>query len=279
MIGRSPTRFVLAATAMLAVAGCSTFTDAEVAARVGDAELTEDQMADLLRESAGDDDATVASAQDVSEILNNFVLNEALRNDLRVAGVAVPEPATDELTRATLDESVGVAVSAWQTAAPSPVEPELMRATYDRGLVDSNMACTAHILVEDEATADDVLDQLSAGGDFAELAAEHSIDPGSAALGGALPCDTTGNFSQQYIPEYVTAAVEADIGVPVGPVQSQFGFHVIVVRPYDDLTDTDLTPLLSNPAVRFGFAVSGVDVYVNPRYGTFDPTDGVVPLG
>ena len=141
------------------------------------------------------------------------------------------------------------------------------------------MTCTAHILVDDEATANEVLDRLADGGDFGALAGEFSVEPGAGARGGALPCDTTGNFSQQYIPEFVEAALDAEVGRPVGPVATQFGYHVIVVRPFDDLTAEELDPLLANPGVRFGFAIEELDVYVNPRYGAFDIARGVVPLG
>ena len=46
------------------------------------------------------------------------------------------------------------------------------------------------------------------------------------------------------------------------------------MRTYRELDD-----LLQQPSVRFGFAARGADVYINPRYGAFDPASGVVPLG
>ena len=67
--------------------------------------------------------------------------------------------------------------------------------------------------------------------------------------------------------------------MPVGPIESQFGYHVIRLRPLDDVSATELDDLLQQPSVRFGFAARGADVYINPRYGAFDPASGVVPLG
>jgi hypothetical protein len=281
VIGRLPRRLAAALTAVAATAaltGCATFTDADVAARVGDAELSEDQLASMLREVVGDEDADVAPMSAVSEILNNFVLDRALRADLAASGSPLPD-STFELTRTSLQESVGLAFSAWQSTPPNPIPPDVLRSRYESGLAESNIACTAHILVESEATAVEVLDRLEGGDEFADLAAEYSIDPGSASQGGVLPCNTTTGFQGQYIPEFVLAALDADVGEPVGPVESQFGYHVILVRPFDELAEGELDPVLAQPAVRFDFAVADLDVYVNPRYGSFDAARGVVPLG
>src|SRR5699024_8166790 len=42
----------------------------------------------------------------------------------------------------------------------------------------------SHILVEDEELANDLIKELEDGADFAKLAKEHSIDPGTAEEGG-----------------------------------------------------------------------------------------------
>lgn len=274
----SPARITLAAASFVLLAGCATFTDDEVAARVGDVELSEDELAGLVRESVGDEAADTAPMQAVNEILNNFVLDRVLRSDLAASGSPLDEFVGD-LTNVSLQESAGQAFAAWQSNPPTPVDPARVRAKYELGPIESNITCTAHILVETEARASEVLDRLDAGDAFATLAEEYSFDTGSAAQGGTLPCDTTGGFSAAYIPEYVEAAIDAEIGVPVGPVASQFGFHVILLRPFDDLGADELDPLLAQPQIRFDFVADDIDVYVNPRYGAFDAARGVVPLG
>lgn len=85
--------------------------------------------------------------------------------------------------------------------------------------------CAAHILVEDSDTANELLAELEGGADFAELAVEHSTDPGSGARGGELGCFGRGMM----VAPFEEAAFSADPGEVTGPVESQFGQHLILV--------------------------------------------------
>ena len=73
--------------------------------------------------------------------------------------------------------------------------------------------------------AEDVKRQLEDGGDFAKLARENSDDPGSAPKGGDLGCNPSGGFA----PEFDKAAFGAEEGELLGPVETEFGFHLIEV--------------------------------------------------
>ena len=273
---RPLTRLALFAATAVALTGCATFTDSDVAARVDDQELTTDELNSIAREQLGDE-ALRADTQTILAILNNWVLDQVLRADLAANGQPLTAPE-GELTNDGLTASISESFGIWQQTPPTPVPDEAIRARYELGAVESNLICPAHVLVEEEATANEVLDLLDQGASYAETAAEFSID-GSAANGGNLPCATTVDFSQQYIPEFVEAALDAEIGVPVGPVQSEFGYHVILLRPYDDISSDELQAILSTPQVRFDFAAEDVDVYVHPRYGSFNASSGIVPLG
>ena len=83
-----------------------------------------------------------------------------------------------------------------------------------------------HILVEDEDTALAALEALRAGESFAALARAISTDTGSGYRGGELGEAFVGN----YVPEFRQAIEEAGIGELVGPVESEFGFHILQVR-------------------------------------------------
>jgi len=81
----------------------------------------------------------------------------------------------------------------------------------------------SHILVKDEAKAQDVAKKLIAGGDFAALAKEFSEDPGSKDKGGAL-----GFFGRgQMVKEFELVAFTMQKGETSQPVKTQFGYHII----------------------------------------------------
>ncbi len=81
-----------------------------------------------------------------------------------------------------------------------------------------------HILVKTEAEAKDIIAQLGRGGDFAKIAKEKSLDPGSKEKGGDLgwfsPATMVKPFSD------VVANLQKG-ATTTSPVQTQFGWHVI----------------------------------------------------
>ena len=80
-----------------------------------------------------------------------------------------------------------------------------------------------HILLESEAEARNVIGLLNDGGDFADLAKQHSKGP-SAKNGGDLGYFT----AAEMVPEFSAATVAlAKGGVTENPVKTQFGWHVI----------------------------------------------------
>lgn len=85
--------------------------------------------------------------------------------------------------------------------------------------------CAAHILVDELDTANELVAELADGADFAELAVEHSTDPGSGARGGDLGCFGRGMM----VAPFEEVAFSAGIGEVAGPVESQFGQHLILV--------------------------------------------------
>ena len=85
-------------------------------------------------------------------------------------------------------------------------------------------ARASHILVESEEKANELLAQINEGADFAQLAMENSSCP-SKAQGGDL-----GEFSPgMMVPEFDKAIFSNEAGSIVGPVQTQFGYHLISI--------------------------------------------------
>ena len=82
----------------------------------------------------------------------------------------------------------------------------------------------SHILVKTENEASELLSQIKAGKDFAELAKAHSDCP-SGQQGGDLGFFTRGRM----VKEFEDAAFSMETGQVSEPVGTQFGFHLIKV--------------------------------------------------
>ena len=114
---------------------------------------------------------------------------------------------------------------------------KLLEALGEEIPTAEEQAHARHILVETEDEAQAIIERLEAGEDFADLAAELSTDPGSAANGGDLGFVPRGRF--------VDPVDEAVFTLPIGevsePIQSQFGWHIVEVleREVRDLSPQD----------------------------------------
>ena len=90
-------------------------------------------------------------------------------------------------------------------------------------------ASARHILVDTEEQCVDLKDKITDGADFADVAREHSQCP-SGRRGGEL-----GSFGRgQMVKEFEDVVFSADVGVVQGPVQTQFGYHLIEVTERND---------------------------------------------
>ncbi|GHA26729.1 peptidylprolyl isomerase [Devosia pacifica] len=155
-------------------------------------------------------------------ILRILIDMKVMANAAREAGMADSEMfqrrldylADRALRRAYFAESIAGSIT-----------PDQVQARYDELTADfqpDQEVRARHILVETEEEAQAIIDELNNGADFAELAQERSLDPGSAN-GGDL-----GFFSRgMMVPEFEEAAFSLEEGEVSEPVQSQFGWHVI----------------------------------------------------
>lgn len=157
---------------------------------------------------------------------------------------------------------------------------EAVDAYYEQHANRYAQNCVSHILVGSEEQADDLRAQLDEGADFAELAMASSSDTGSAQQGGELPCsDLT-----QYVPEFADAAEQAEVGEVAGPVQSQFGWHLILVTSRDPAPPLDEVRELVAQDVGGQSDINGwleqalgdAEIDVDERYGTWNAATGQI---
>ncbi len=206
------------------------FNLARAYARENDIEVSGEEIQeelDLAKEQVAQQAEALGQDMDpeeaFQEALEQFGLTEdELREEIR----------TDLLLRKVQEDVVG---------DEGPTEEEVEEYYEERREVEftrPEQRCIRHILFtpDEEEEAEDVKSQLDEGGDFEELARENSQDPGSAENGGDLGCNPEGGF----VPEFDEAAFDAQEGEIVGPVETEFGFHVLEVT---DIQEEEEIPL------------------------------------
>lgn len=117
-----------------------------------------------------------------------------------------------------------------KNAAAHPLTDADLKKTYEevKKQYDPNEIKVRHILVKTEQEAKDIIKSLNAGGDFAVIAKEKSLDQGTAAQGGEIPFT---NIRRIAIPGFAETAMALNKGslLPV-PFRSALGYHVIQLQ-------------------------------------------------
>jgi peptidyl-prolyl cis-trans isomerase C len=224
-------RFALAASTalLLVLTGCDGLGNAaatpaetnaafeafvKAAARKSAAELTPDELKEAINTYIGMQVAAEAG------------IKAGLEKDTEVKGQMALSRAnvlSETLLQRYLDEN--------------PITDADIQAEYDAQVAGTPPEYNArHILVDDKALAEAIIQKLLAGGDFAALAKEHSKD-GSAQNGGDL-----GWFNpQSMVPPFADAVAKLEKGkFSSSPVETQFGWHVIKL---EDVRTASLPPL------------------------------------
>lgn len=161
--------------------------------------------------------------------LKNAVLNELIGSELAYQEAVKKgfNKKADILTAAEIGERKLV-VNAFLAdfMDKNPISDADTKAAYEqyKKEVGDKEYKAQHILVKTEAEANTLLAQLNKGADFAQLAKEKSLDPGSKENGGDL-----GWFSPAgMVKPFGDAVTALKKGATVAaPVQTSFGWHII----------------------------------------------------
>lgn len=178
--------------------------------------------------------------------------------------------------------------TAIETASVSDAQ---LKTLYQQQIASYTNVDLDHILVKTQAEANKIYTQVTAPGftqkDFEALATTVSTDPGAATNHGHYaqtvgppPGSTSGGFVQPF----ADAVLAMKPGETSKPVQTQFGWHVIL------LNSKTVTPFSQAKAALLQAAGGTAfqdwlttenktnPVVVNPKYGTYDPARGVIPI-
>ena len=158
----------------------------------------------------------------LEQLVQQEVLAAVAENDIGLVERLGLENERRAFLAATLIDRVGNA----------PVSQDELQAEYDAqfgnlGPVTEYNA--SHILLETEADAQAVIVALGEGADFAELARERSTGP-SGPNGGELGWFTAGMM----VPTFEQPVFALGVGEVSAPVETQFGWHVIVLNETRD---------------------------------------------
>jgi parvulin-like peptidyl-prolyl isomerase len=107
-----------------------------------------------------------------------------------------------------------------------PLTDEDVAAEIAANPMNWTQVCASHLLVVTEDEALDAIARIDAGEDFAVVAGEVSTDTASALEGGDLGCSPQGGL----VEAFANATMSATVGERTEPVETEFGFHVILVR-------------------------------------------------
>lgn len=156
----------------------------------------------------------------VEQLINRTLLAQQAEekgyNDSTVAEIRALFDKRDFLANQQIRDVVEAATS-----------EEAIREEYEKRHLEGDPVMEArasHILVAEKELADEIHVKLEEGADFAELAREHGTD-GTKERGGDLGYFTHGDM----VPAFSDAAFALEAGEYSEPVESQFGWHLILL--------------------------------------------------
>ncbi len=174
-------------------------------------------------------------------IREDLVARELMAQEARKQGLNSKPEVKSQMELAS--QSVLVRAYLQDFAKAHPVSEAAMKAEYEKlkTVMGDKEYLVRHILVAKESEAQDIEAQLKKGAKFEQLAKEKSKDPSGKSNGGALGWVAPGGL----VKPFADAMVKLQKGQTSGPVQSEFGWHIIRLEdirpmkapPYDTIKD------------------------------------------
>lgn len=217
-------RFTRPLTAVALALGVATSAPAQsldtVVATVGETEITLGEML-IARLQLPQQYQQIPEDALYEGVLNQLIQQQVLADSLD----ASPKRLELAIANETRSLRAGEAVEAIGAAEATE---DAIRAAYEEqfGTPSGEIEYHArHILVETKEEAEELVALLDGGADFAETAKEHSTGP-SGPSGGDLGWFGAGMM----VPEFEEAVMALEPGHVSDPVETQFGWHVILLE-------------------------------------------------
>lgn len=202
-------------------------TDADLIARIKSATFDDLVLQKLVRQDAQKQGVTVDAAE-VDGILSEFKQSKDSAETDGYKKFLTDSQITEKDLRAQIEVSQLYDKLQDKVAGNLVVSDDEARKYYDANptmFQDEGGIQIYHILVDSEEQANDILSQLKQGGDFAALAKQYSIDPGSKDQGGDVGLV---NENTNFVEEFKQAALALQPGqMTPQPVKTTYGYHII----------------------------------------------------
>lgn len=210
-----------------------------------------------------------------ADVLWDGILTQLIQQELLAAQVEeMPERVQISLRNQERSLLAGERIS---DIAEAAISEEALQAAYEARFANATPTYeynASHILVETEAEALAVIARLDDGADFAETAKEISTGP-SGPNGGELGWFGAGMM----VAEFEAAVVALNVGEVSGPVQTQFGWHVVKLNdsriqeaPPLDAVREELISQVQTEALESALAdLEQSATITRPEAGEFDP--------
>jgi foldase protein PrsA len=223
-------------------------------------------------EAYAEEHGLTAPEEEVEARFDELIASEGPGFEARLteAGVTLDD-ARAFVRKQVLRQRVAEAVVAEEVPA------ETLSQEYEARSAEFSEVHVAHILVSDRQQAENLLGRATPQ-NFGRLARQFSQDPGSATQGGDL--GTRG--ASDFVEPFRQATLDIPVGQIGGPVETQFGFHLIyvierTVLPFNEVRDQLLREVGEESFTNWLLErIRTADILVNPRYGTLDERTGDV---
>jgi len=214
-------------------------------------QVFDEQVQQILIAQAAEKEGIRLSDRDLDREIDKLVDQQVKQERERAAQ---GKPMTDQQFEMVIRSAMGKSVAEWReelkqnwesrkpllrqallqqklmekvAKVPNPSDEELKRS-YD-------LLTIRHILVstgnrtEEQARkrAEEILQKVRSGADFAKLAKEFSDDPGSKQNGGSLGAIPRSQVAALFVPEFAKAVGALQPGQVSDLVKTQYGFHII----------------------------------------------------
>ncbi len=196
--------------------------------------------AKVLTESAVDNLITIFAVCDEAEKIG-YINDEDVKKDVEALWTNFKLSFDDNYTLSDYAKDISISEADLETLArKSFLFENYINSIYEKNIalevdteelekeIKAQYITAKHILVEDEALANEIIKKLSQGEDFNALMKEYNIDPGATEEGYTF---TKGEMVSEF--ETAAYALNENTYTKV-PVKTSYGFHIIYRMPFNE---------------------------------------------